>query len=155
MPCERSLELQNRVQIIRAGTKIKRLQIIVVCVFTLFTTTALAGSPGIYQEQAVKTIGMIDRILMEHKLCSDGNDCTKKKLAFFSRTSTGIYIEVYRIRSSALIQQIVDACITVYIDNGQSMDVSLSMYHQSHEELMGFAKWRKDPLVSIQMKGRQ
>lgn len=128
---------------------------ILLCVFTLFASQAWAGSPGKYQEQGLKLGHIVGDLLIEHSYCSTINDCNLKKLRFVGRTSTGIGMEVYQVSDPEVIQKIIAACTLAYAENGQSMDISLSMYRQPHEELMGFGKWHKKPFISLRMKGGQ
>lgn len=122
----------------------------------LFTTSSgWAGSPGIYQKQALNLVETIQNALITHGYCHDRNDCVKKKLSFFDRTSTGIGIEIYEISDTQIIQEVIASCVATYADNNQEIDVTLSMYRQSHEEMMGFAKLHKKPFVSMHMKGER
>lgn len=116
---------------------------------------AWAGPPGTYQKESLALIKVIDSILVEHGHCQDRNDCIEKELAFSGRTSTGVGVEVYQVTDVRAIQKILTACTSSYANNQQRMDISLSMYRQSHKELMGFGKWYKKPFVSMHMKGEQ
>jgi len=118
-------------------------------------SAAWAGPPGTYQKEALALIETIQHVLIEHGYCKERNDCTKKKLSFFGRSSTGVEVEVYQVTDDTAIQKILSVCGSSYAKNQQQMEVSLSMYRQPHEELMGFGKWHKKPFVSMRMIGEQ
>jgi hypothetical protein len=136
-------------------TTMKCLRSICLSLVLMFGSVAWAGPPGTYQQESLALIEAIDNILVEHGYCQNRNDCIKKKLAFSGRTSTGVDVEVYQVTDDRAIQKILTVCASAYAKNQQQMDISLSIYRQSHEELMGFGKWYKKPFVSMQMKGEQ
>lgn len=133
----------------------KLLRIVCSCLLLFVWTAAWAGPPGTYQKEALALMETIHHVLIEHGYCQDRNDCTKKRLSFFGRSSTGVEVEVYQVTDTKAIQKILAACVSSYAKNQQQMDVSLSIYRQPHEELMGLGKWHKKPFVSMHMKGEQ
>jgi len=138
-----------------SAVTMKSLRAIGSCLLLFVGTAAWSGPPSTYQNEKIALIEAIDHVLIEHGHCQDRNDCRKKKRAFAGRTSTGVDVEVYQVTDAQAIQKILTACASSYAKNQQQMDVSLSMYRQPHEELMGFGKWHKKPFVSMHMKGEQ
>lgn len=121
-------------------------------VLIIFGSVTWAGPPSTYQKEALALIETIHHILVEHDYCHDRNDCRKKKLSFSGRTSTGVDVEIYQVTDAQTIQKILAACASSYANNQQQMDITLSMYRQPHEELMGFGKWHKKPFIFMQMR---
>lgn len=135
---------------------IKRFVIALTVVLGFASSATLAGKAGsYYNERRLAAIAMIQATLISHGYCDDKNDCTKKRLVFGGFTSMGIDLEVYRVTEPEIIREILAVCVDIYGLDKKKRDVSLRMYHQPHEELMGFAKWYKDPFVKLNLKGEK
>jgi len=120
----------------------------------LFNSSILyAGTPRIYQNQGLEIIKKIDFILIKHKICMDSNECTKNRFHFFLPTASGVVITTYQIEDKEIIEQIIDACIDTYFENDLKLNISLEMFHESHEQTRGTVKqFFYKPFVSFHIE---
>ena len=115
---------------------------------------AYAGEPGTYQAQGLRLIQVIHTIHIKHGRCTDPQkDCVTKRIAFFGRSSSGINVEIFNASDPRLIQDVFSACLEEFELNQRKMDITLSIYSQPHEEMMGFTKFYKEPSIRTFFKG--
>jgi hypothetical protein len=134
--------------------KAKPLRYVGLMIFFLFSLHSWAGPSGTYQEQRLTMVKRLADKLTKLRYCENENDCIKKTLLLVGRSSKGIYIETYEIEDPNAIQEILVLCVEMYKENQKKMTISLVMYHQSHDKIMGvLSQLFKNPFASLLLEG--
>ncbi len=121
----------------RPSTKwTNRLRYFVTTIFPLLLfgilVVGLSMNTERYYTEGRELCDSIKTILIAGKLCSDQEDCTRKKYVFFE-CATGVYISIYGITDQSLIKKIVALCIEKHANN-RGIRYELTMYRQTKEE---------------------
>lgn len=106
-----------------------------------------------YYDQSIELVNEIDSILISEGVCSDRNDCVRKRLVFSKSQTDGVYIETFSITNKELVRKIIEACMSEYEKYGRHVGVELRMYLLPHSEMMGLKKLYVKPFVSLVVKG--
>ena len=120
----------------------------------LSSSDAFAGDPFHY-DQRTRLVNNSELILINHGLCVNENDCTKKKFVFAGGSTGGIHLEVYGVSDLPVIEGIIDASIVEYGRNNKKIGVSVEFYRGKHEESEGFTGLFTSPFIKLHLSGEE
>ncbi len=136
------------------------------CLVWFFCGVLLLSVRPVFSEEVysdsirLKILEKADRVLINNKLCSDANDCTKKRLIFASRKKNsvlskfwGVHLESFEIKDIDVVSALMEIVISEYYINNRSVDIDADFYMKPHREMMGLKKLYVDPFITIKLKG--
>lgn len=115
-----------------------------------------SGTSGVrkYELQKLDLIQKLVDVLVQHRACSDRNDCGKQQLLFVSPEPWGLDVTVYGIQDQSILADVVNQCAASFFANGQTMEIRIKILHFTKKYDLETPFWSKSRPTKITFERR-